>query len=92
MSTSTSNTAVTSTTSSGMSIGLIVGSIVFAAIIIAVIVYVIKRRRNAAGAALAAPSMPSPAGPNGGMPSPTNANVNSTRISAGNGSNGRPPQ
>ena len=89
MSTPTSNTAVTSTTSSGLSIGLIIGGIVLAMIIIGVVIYVIKRRRNGANLG-AAPSMPTPAGPNNGMPSPTNANVNSTNMSRGNGSNGRP--
>ena len=88
MSTPTSNTAVTS---SGLSIGLIVGGIVLAMIIIGVVVYVIKRRRNGSNlGAVAASSMPSPAGPNGGMPGPTGTNVNSTRLSGGNGINGRP--
>lgn len=85
MSTPTSNTAVmTETTSSGLSIGLIIGGIVLAMLIIGVVVFVIKRRRNASG--LAAPPMPSPAGPNAGMPSPTNANVNSNRLN----NSGRP--
>jgi hypothetical protein len=67
-----------------MSIGLIVGGIALVLIIIGVVIYVIKKRRNVG----AAPSMPSPAGPNNGMPSPTNTNVNSTNMSRGN--NGRP--
>jgi|LakMenEpi03Aug12_release.lakeMendotaPanAssembly.Ray.scaffolds.fasta_scaffold02932_17 hypothetical protein len=80
MSTPTSNTSATSS----LSIGLIVGGIVLATIIIAVVVYVIKSRRNG-GNLGAAPSMPSVAGPNAGMPSPINTNVNSTRLSNGNG-------
>jgi len=55
MSTPTSNTAVTSTTSSGLSIGLIVGIIVIAMLIIGVVVYVMKSRRNASGAAPSGP-------------------------------------
>jgi hypothetical protein len=89
MSTPTSNTSVTSTTSSGLGIGLIIGGIVLAMIIIGVVIYVLKKRRNGANLG-AAPSMPSPVGPNGGMPGPTGTNVNSTRLSSGNGSNGRP--
>lgn len=81
MSTPTSNTSVTS---SGLSIGLIVGGIALAMIIIGVVIYVLKNRRNGANLS-AAPSMPSPAGPNGGMPSPTNANVISNNLSRGNG-------
>jgi hypothetical protein len=87
MSTPTSNVSATSTTSSGLSIGLIVGGIVLAMIIIGVVIYVIKKRQNAGGSAL---SMPSPAGPNAGPPSITGSNVNSTNLSRGNGSNGRP--
>jgi hypothetical protein len=84
MSTPTSNTSATSTTSSSLSIGLIVGGIVLAMIIIGIVIYVFKKRRNGANLG-AAPSMPSVAGPNAGMPSPTNTNVNSTRLSNGNG-------
>jgi hypothetical protein len=85
MSTPTSNTAVmTETTSSGLSIGLIVGVIVIAILIIGVVVYVMKKRRNGANLG-AAPPMPSPGGPNAGMPSPTATNVNSNNLSRGNG-------
>lgn len=84
MSTPTSNTSVTSTTSSSLNIGLIVGGIVLVIIIISVVIYVFKKRRNGANLG-AAPSMPSVAGPNAGMPSPINTNVNSNRLSSGNG-------
>lgn len=87
MSTPTSNTAVTSTTSSGLSIGLIIGGIVLAMIIIGVVIYVIKRRRNVGGAAAAVPTTANGMGVmnNGSNAVPrTNMNVNS--------GNGRPPQ
>ena len=82
MSTPTANTSVTTTTSSGLGIGMIVGGIVFAMIIIGIIIYVIKRRQSAG--ANAAPSMPTPSGPNNGLPGPTNVNVTSNRLSNGN--------
>ena len=86
MSTPTSNTTVTADTTSmsGLSIGIIIGGIVLAMIIIGVVIYVVKKRRNAGG--YVAPSMPSPGGPNAGMPGPTNSNMNSNRLS-GNGNN-----
>ena len=56
MSESTSNTAVTSTTSSGLGIGLIIGGIVLAMIIIGVVIYVIKKRRNGGNLGASAPS------------------------------------
>ena len=56
MSESTSNTAVTSTMSSGLSIGLIVGGIALAMIIIGVVIYVIKKRRNGGNLSASAPS------------------------------------
>ena len=87
MSTPTANTSVETTTSSGLGIGMIVGGIVFAMIIIGIIIYVFKRRQNAG--VNAAPSMPTPSGPNNGLPGPTNVNINSTRLSNGNG-NRRP--
>ena len=86
MSTPTSNTSVTTeTTSSGLGIGLIVGGLVLVMIIIGVVIYVIKKRRNGGNLGAVPSSMPSPAGPNNGMPSPTNTNVNSTNMSRGNG-------
>jgi hypothetical protein len=63
---------------------LIVGGIVLAMIIIGVVIYVFKKRRNG-GNLGAVPSMPSVAGSNAGMPSPTNTNVISNRLSNGNG-------
>jgi uncharacterized protein (UPF0333 family) len=87
MSTPTSNTAVTSTTSSGLSIGLIFGIIVALVAIIAVVIFVIKRRRNAGGSAAAVPTAANGMGAmnNGSNAVPrTNMNVNS--------GNGRPPQ
>ena len=87
MSTPTSNTAVTSTTSSGLSIGLIVGGIVLAMIIIGVVIYVIKRRRNATGVSLAAPTATNGLG---AMNQGTNA-VPRTTMNVNSG-NGRPPQ
>jgi hypothetical protein len=67
-----------------MSIGLIVGGVVLAMIIIGIVIYVIKKRRNG-GNLGAAPSMPSPAGPNAGQPGITGSNVISNRLSNGNG-------
>jgi len=87
MSTPTANTSVETNTFSGLAIGMIVVGIVFAMIII---IYVIKRRQNAG--VNAAPSMPTPSGPNNGLPSPTNVNVNSNRLSNGNGNGNRRPQ
>lgn len=84
MSTPTANTSIETTTSSGLGIGMIVGGIVFAMIIIGIIIYVIKRRQNAGAGANAAPSMPTPSGPNNGLPGPTNVNVTSNRLSNGN--------
>jgi hypothetical protein len=86
MSTPTSNTAVTSTTSSGLSIGLIVGIIVIAMIIIGVVVYVMKSRRNASGAAPSGP--PTAANGLGAMNQGANAvprtnmNINAGRTTA----------
>jgi len=86
MSTSTSNTAVTS---SSLSIGLIVGGIVFAAILIAVTVYVIKKRRNGGNLSAAAPSgAPTAANGLGAMNQGANAvprtnmNINAGRTTA----------
>ena len=86
MSTPTSNTAVTSTTSSGLGIGLIVGGIVLAMIIIGVVIYMIKRRRNAGGAA----AVPTTANGMGAMNNGSNA-VPRTNMNVNSG-NGRPPQ
>jgi hypothetical protein len=86
MSTPTSNTAVTSTTSSGLSIGLIVGIIAIAMIIIGVVVYVMKSRRNASGAAPSGP--PTAANGLGAMNQGANAvprtnmNINAGRTTA----------
>jgi len=86
MSTPTSNTAVTSTTSSGLSIGLIVGIIVIAMLIIGVVVYVMKSRRNASGAAPSGP--PTAANGLGAMNQGANAvprtnmNINAGRTTA----------
>ena len=86
MSTPTSNTAVTSTTSSGLSIGLIVGVIAIAMIIIGVVVYVMKSRRNASGAAPSGP--PTSANGLGAMNQGANAvprtnmNINAGRTTA----------
>lgn len=70
--------------SSGMIIGMIIAGVIVAALLIVFVIYMIKRSRNATGAAL---SMPSPPGPNNGMPGPTNSNLNSNRLSGGNGRN-----
>jgi len=83
MSTPTSNTAVTS---SGTSIGLIIGLIVTVVAIIAVVVYVLKRRRNAGGAA----AVPTAANGLGAMNQGTNP-VPRTNMNMNSG-NGRPPQ
>lgn len=68
----------------GLTIGLIIGGLVALVLLIVFGVYMYKRSRNAAGAA---PSMPSPFGPNAGMPGPTGSNVNSSQLSAGNNPN-----
>ena len=82
MSTPTSNTAVTSTTSSGMGIGLIIGVIVALMAIIAVVIFVIKRRRNVGGAA----AVPTAANGMGVMNQGTNAVPNTTmNMNSGNG-------
>ena len=84
MSTPTSNTAVTSTTSSGLSIGLIVGVIVLAMLVIGVVVYVMKRRSANAvpsGAPTAANGLGAMnQGPNA-VPR-TNMNINAGRTTA----------
>jgi hypothetical protein len=86
MSTPTSNTAVTSTTSPGLSIGLIIGVIAIAMIIIGVVVYVMKSRRNASGAAPSGP--PTAANGLGAMNQGANAvprtnmNINAGRTTA----------
>jgi hypothetical protein len=85
MSTPTSNTAVTS---SSLSIGLIVGGIVLAMIIIGVVVYVIKQRRNSAGASAVPSGAPTAANGLGAMNQGTNAvprtnmNINAGRTTA----------
>jgi hypothetical protein len=89
MSTSTSNTSVTTeTTSSGLSIGLIVGGIVLAMIIIGVVIYVIKKRRNGANLGAAPSGPPTAANGLGAMNQGTNAvprttmNMNAGRTTA----------
>jgi Na+/phosphate symporter len=88
MSTPTSNTAVTSTTSSGLSIGLIVGGIVLAMIIIGVIIYMVKKRRNGGNLGAAPSGAPTAANGLGAMNQGTNAvprtnmNINAGRTTA----------
>lgn len=78
----TSNTSATSSTS----IGLIIGVIVALVAIIAVVIFVIKRRRNAGGAA----AVPTAANGMGVMNNGSNAVPNTTmNVNSGNG---RPPQ
>ena len=69
MSTSTSNTSVTSS----LSTGLIIGGIVLAMIIIGVIVYVIKSRRNGANLGAVPSGAPTAANGLGAMNQGTNA-------------------
>ena len=85
MSTPTSNTAVTSTTSSGLSIGLIVGGIVLAMIIIGVVIYVIKKRRNLGAVPSGAPTAANGLGAMNQGPNAvprTNMNINAGRTTA----------
>ena len=88
MSTPTSNTSVTSTTSSGLGIGLIIGGIVLAMIIIGVVIYVLKKRRNSAGASAVPSGAPTAANGLGAMNQGTNAvprtnmNINAGRTTA----------
>jgi hypothetical protein len=84
MSTSTSNTSVTSS----LSIGLIIGGIVLAMFIIGVVIYVIKSRRNSAGASAVPSGAPTAANGLGAMNQGanivprTNMNINAGRTTA----------
>lgn len=84
MSTSTSNTSVTSS----LSTGLIIGGIVLAMIIIGVIVYVIKSRRNGANLGAVPSGAPTAANGLGAMNQGanivprTNMNINAGRTTA----------
>lgn len=84
MSTSTSNTSVTSS----LSIGLIIGGIVLAMIIIGVVVYVIKSRRNGANLGAVPSGAPTAANGLGAMNQGANAvprttmNINAGRTTA----------
>jgi hypothetical protein len=84
MSTSTSNTSVTSS----LSTGLIIGGIVLAMIIIGVIVYVIKSRRNGANLGAVPSGAPTAANGLGAMNQGANAvprtnmNINAGRTTA----------
>lgn len=88
MSTSTSNTSVTSTTSSGMSIGLIVGGIVIAVALIAIIIFMIKKRRGGSNLGAVPSGAPTAANGLGAMNQGANAvprtnmNINAGRTTA----------
>jgi len=85
MSTSTSNTSVTT---SSLSIGLIIGGIVLAMVIIGVVVYMIKSRRNGGNLGAVPSGAPTAANGLGAMNQGANAvprtnmNINAGRTTA----------